>query len=259
MATTNLTGSPSQIRRQYRNPPIEEAFCEIRFTPSPDFDPTIPGLIYQRLQADYSAKPREQNTLEPDISLPIDPEQEASFKFKQARRVQLRSNDDKRYISLGADVISIHIVRPYSSWEDFSNQISTALAAYETIAKPTGIARIEIRYINRIVVQAQVIELTDYFTSPPEPPKSLPQDIRSFLVRIDSQYDDTTRLITTFASNDAGMDRVAVILDISVTRERISPIPIADASNIIDELRTIERFGFESSITDKARTLFDEN
>ena len=250
--TPNLAGPPSSIRRQYRNPPIEEALCEIRFTPSPEWDPTIPGLIYQKLQAEYPATPRELNILETDITLPIGPENEPSFKFQQARRVQLRSNDDKRFVSLGSDVISIHIVRPYSSWEVFSNQIRTVLNAYEVTAEPRGITRVEVRYINRIVVQAQVVELTDYFTSPPEPPKSLPQDIRSFLVRIDSHYDDSTRLVTAFASNDVGIDQVAFVLDISAIGEWSPPLSLADANGAIGELRAIERFGFESLITDKA-------
>lgn len=247
-------------RRQYRNPPIEEALCEIRFAPGTEWDPTVPGLLYQALRSEYPAKPRTQNVVEAGVRIPDGPgDVGPSFQFRHnANRVQLRSEDEKRIVGVGPDVLSVHILRPYSSWEQFREQITSALAAYVGVAEPTGIVRIGVRYINRISVAAEIVELGDYFTSPPQPPDTLPQALRSFLVRMDAVYEgEPVRLVTTFASNDADDGKTAFILDIDVVGEWSDPVAVDDALDIIDDLRAKERAGFESLITNKAREIFD--
>jgi len=247
-------------RRQYRHPPIEEALCEIRFVPSTDWDPTVPGVFYQSIKPDYPAKPRTQNVLEAGVTLPDAAGTDGpSFQFRQnASRVQFRSADERRIVGVGPDVLSIHILRPYSSWETFREQIQKALDAYVSVAEPAGILRIGVRYINRIVVAAEVVELNEYFTSPPEPPDSLPQSLRSFLVRMDAVYEsEPVRLVTTFASNSADEGQTAFILDIDVVAEPPDAVSIQEAMGIIDDLRAKERAGFESLITNKAREVFD--
>jgi hypothetical protein len=39
--------SEQATRRQYKNPPIEEALAEFRFVPRQEWDLTIPGKIHQ--------------------------------------------------------------------------------------------------------------------------------------------------------------------------------------------------------------------
>ncbi len=228
--------------------------------PSAEWDPTVPGLLYQSLKTDYPARPRSQNVVEAGVQLPDDAgDGGASFQFRHNRsRVQFRSEDEKRIVGVGEDVLSVHVLRPYSSWEQFREQIQSAVSAYDDVAKPVGIARIGVRYINRIVVDAEVVELSEYFTSPPNPPATLPQNLRSFLVRMDAAYErEPFRLVTTFASNDAAEGQTAFILDIDVIGEWPDPLDVGDAMGIIDNLRAKERSGFEALITDKARGLFD--
>lgn len=261
MSSASESGTPVVPgRRQYRNPPIEEALCEIRFVPGPEWDPTLPGLIYQSLKAEYPQKPRTQNVLEAGVTIP-DGGGGPSFQVQQnASRVQFRSADDRRLVGVGPDVLSAHLLRPYSSWEQFRDQIVQALAAYSSVAEPTAISRIGVRYINQIVLAADVVDLNEYFTSPPEPPETLPQTLRSFLVRMEAAYEDEPiRVITTFASNDAARGRTAFILDIDVVGEWPEQLGLESAMEAIDDLRSRERVAFESLITDRAREVFDAN
>ncbi|QMS90513.1 hypothetical protein HUN01_24125 [Nostoc edaphicum CCNP1411] len=45
-------------RRQYPNPPIEEAVCEFRFAPDPAWNLTIPGLFYEKIKDFYTGEPQ---------------------------------------------------------------------------------------------------------------------------------------------------------------------------------------------------------
>ena len=247
-------------RRQYRNPPIEEALCEIRFSPDVEWDPTVPGLIYQKLRSDYPAKPRSESVVEARGRLSqSEGDDGLEFQLRQnANRVQFCSNDEKRIVRVGPSVLSAHVLRPYSSWESFRAQISNALDVYVDVTHPTAISQIGVRYINRIVVPADVVDLNDYFTSPPEPPDSLPQTIRSFLVRVDAMYEgEPVRLVTTFASESADRGQAAFVLDIDVVGKWSDLMPLGQALAIVDNLRMKEREAFESLITDKARCIFD--
>ncbi|MEH2362987.1 hypothetical protein [Nostoc sp.] len=50
-------------RRQYSNPPIEEAICEFRFAPGQVWNFTIPGLFYEKVRDLYTGEPQQQNLI----------------------------------------------------------------------------------------------------------------------------------------------------------------------------------------------------
>ena len=45
--------------RKYRNSPVEEAVCDLQFAPKTEWDPTLPGLLYEKLKKTYNEKPRQ--------------------------------------------------------------------------------------------------------------------------------------------------------------------------------------------------------
>ena len=261
-----MTGSDAgvpavAVRRRYRHPPIEEATCEIRFVPSDAWDPTMPGLVYGELRSEYPAKPVTQGLIEAGIKVtPDGPDGPSVLVRQDLHRVQFRSEDGRRIAAVGPDVLSVHLLRPYTSWEAFREQIRAAIGVYVKVAAPIGISRIGVRYINRIEVQASTVDLPIYFTSPPDPPSTMPQRIRSFITRVEAIYDDSedTRVITTFASSDTTEDRADFILDIDVVTERsFKTTDLREVMAAVEDLRDRERTAFEALITDEARGLFD--
>jgi len=175
------------------------------------------------------------------------------------QRIQFRSPDEKRIVQVGPDVVSAHILRPYTSWEDFRQQIAGALDAYVRVVEPPSIAQIGMRYINRLQIGEDPVDLPTYFTSPPNPPEGLPQALESFLTRIVSRYDDAPiKLVTTFADGPTPTGEPEFILDIDLVWAFETPqLPIEGAMEAIDDLRVREREAFEALITDNARSLFD--
>ena len=83
-------------RRRYGNPPIEEALVEFRFAPGQEWDLTIPGKLHQHelIGAEYSGKPRQQNTIE--AALQTGPQQQPSLSLQSMDRLQPLNEDGKR-------------------------------------------------------------------------------------------------------------------------------------------------------------------
>ena len=141
-------------RRRYKNPPIEEAVCDFQFAPRSDWDPTLPGLLYEKLRGTYNEKPRQQQFVEAQVQGTI-AEGNPSVSLKQRfgnPRVQLLAEKGTRIIGIGTDQLSVHMLRPYTKWEEFQPRIMQALDAYREVASPEGVTRLGLRYINRIVI-----------------------------------------------------------------------------------------------------------
>ena len=57
--------------------------------------------------------------------------------FKE--RVQLVGRSGTRIVGIGADQLSVHMLRPYTEWEEFLPNILQALDAYRETANPKGV------------------------------------------------------------------------------------------------------------------------
>jgi uncharacterized protein (TIGR04255 family) len=235
--------------------------CEVRFVADEEWDPTLPGLVYQSLRAEYPAKPTSQGLLQAGINVRGEDGDGPTIMVRQdLNRVQFKDDSGKRIAAVGPAVLSVHLLRPYTEWENFREQIKRALDAYIEVTKPEGVVRIGVRYVNKIEVGAPSIDLDEYFVSAPSPPDPLPQTIKSFVTRVETCYDEEpVRIVTTFAtSTDVPAGSTGFLLDIDVVLERQEdPLAVDDVMQAIDDLRSRERIAFEALITDRTREIFD--
>src|SRR3954468_17976213 len=112
-----LNWKPHMATVKYRNPPIEEAVCDFVFSPGAEWDPTMPGRLYELLKGTYPEKPRLQQVMEtqvqggPDINL--------SLQHRMTgQRVELLAENGTRMVGLAQDRLTIHMLRPYTGWEE---------------------------------------------------------------------------------------------------------------------------------------------
>jgi uncharacterized protein (TIGR04255 family) len=180
-------------RRRYRNPPIEEALVEFQFAPGQDWDLTIPGKLHEKVKATYPGKPRQQRLLQASLRAEIGQPPGMSVE-EGIGRVQLVDADGRRLLSLGPDVLSVNVLRPYDGWEVFKPHIDTALRAYAEVSGVEKISRIGVRYINKVVVPEPNADLSKYFLCAPPVPAGLPSRVASFLYRTEHVFDDDVRL-----------------------------------------------------------------
>jgi uncharacterized protein (TIGR04255 family) len=247
-------------RRVYKYPPIEEALCEFRFVNDAEWDPMLPLVFRDQIKESYPGKPVQRTPLEANLRAGSD-QAGASFLLKQELgRIQFPSEDGKALVSIGPNVLSAHMLRPYQRWEEFRPRIEEALSKYSSTLPCDGVRRIGLRYINKIEIEnAGSLDLNKYFTVPPMSPQGFPTRITSFITRTEHIYDDEPiKLILTFTDTSAKEGYAAFLLDLDLVWEfGDNPIPAEEAMNRVDTLRERERDAFEQLITDNSREMFD--
>ena len=251
-------------RRQYKNPPIEEALCEFRFEPGQEWDLTIPGRLHVQLSKDYSGKPQQQKFV--DVSLDAQKGKPPKLSYGEGvAKVQLLTEDGKRIVAVGQDVLSIHMLRPYqdphqtdSGWGEFQQRIEQALDVYWDEVQPKGVLWVSIRYINKIVIPEEAVEVDNYLNCALPDVKGLPDLQNSFLSRAGYVYGDGVQLVLAQRSIDTPPpNQVEFLLDLDVIWANTEPVGKDEALAKASDLRNRERDAFEAVITDKARELFD--
>lgn len=235
-------------RRQYVNPPIEEAICEVLFEPNQDWNDTIRDRIRTILRGDY-------------------PDMRSQYR-ERLPRVQFVSANGTRLVGVGPGILSVHMLRPYQAgppetagWDEFRRRISAALDAYWQVVQPIGVTRIGIWYVNKILAPRGSAGIKAFLkVSLPALPhaKGVPNNLSNFKNRAEFAYRDGVRLVTHYGSSDAPRDHVAFDLRLDVIWESTDPIARDAAMSIVDDVRGRQRRAFEAVITDTARTVFDE-
>ena len=252
-------------RRRYKTPPIEEAICEFRFLPGSEWDLTIPGKLQAQLGDQYTGKPRAQKVLE----LGLEPQEGKPPNLKYGEglaRVQLVTKNGKRMVGVGVDVMSVHVLRPYqrssipreSGWGAFKPRIWAALDAYWKVAEPRGVSRVGIRYVNKILVPHDSVDIGAYLKCALPRVTGLPERLTNFVNRFAYAYEDGVQLVLSQGSLEGQPGSVSFLLDLDVIWEN-APAGGAsrdEALDVVDDLRERERDAFEAVITDKARGLF---
>ncbi|MGE0055310.1 MAG: TIGR04255 family protein [Hyphomicrobium sp.] len=243
---------------KYKNPPIDEALCEVAFdTQGQDgWDLTIPGKLQQKVADDYPGKPKTQNlqTIEPGG----DPSKPAISLRNELFRIHLPNKDETRLLALGPNTLSVSIFKPYQSWEeDFRPRIDKALAAYMEVAEKTVCVRIGIRYINGIVIPEKEVSFGDYFSGLRDRDEKMSAQLRHFTHRSEYVKETGEKVVITLATIQAAeQDCCAVVLDIDAIWDAS---PIEGKDDILaqaESLHALEGVAFESIITDKTRALF---
>jgi len=148
--------------KQYARPPIDEAVVEFLFDAALEWDGTVPGKLQGELTSAYPGRPKTQALL----SLSAAPAgSSVPFVPQTMLRTLLPNDDGTRMIGVSPNLLTVHALAPYRGWDEFNARATQALNAYWKVNAPTGVRRIRIRYINRIVIPSESIDLDDYFTA----------------------------------------------------------------------------------------------
>jgi len=243
--------------QEYRKPPLIEALCEIYFADS-EWDDTIPGTFYERVKGDF---PRKQQRKIQEAQITMGPGQAMAGVKELPPWMQFVSDKKHRMVQIARDLLVINQLHPYPHFEEWEPEIYGALAIYKELTKAKKVARLGVRYINRIVVPEKRIQMEDYFTIYPNLPARLGETHGSFLVRVEvPQVEESHTVLITFGtaplpkSSQSGqafmLDFYDIILGDMLIDENILRKEIGRAhDNIV--------VAFEDSITDRLRTLFE--
>ncbi len=241
----------------YENPPLIEALCEFRFADSKEWDLTLPGLFYQEVKDKFPIK-REQNAIEMLFELK---EQKVppGVRGKVTPQIQFFNKNETQLTQISPGILSVNQLEPYSKWSVFKPTILEVLQTYSNVASPSRIARIGLRFINRITMEKGV-NTQSYLQYFPTLPKSIAQEPRNLLLRTELDFEEENgRLVFTLASTPSPTPKnKSFILDLDFITLDTSDITIENTHKWIETAHTIIETVFENSITNDLRVIFEE-
>lgn len=175
--------------------------------------------------------------------------------------MQFVSDEKHRMIQLAENLLVVNQLQPYPHFEEWESEVQGALQIYTELTRPTKIARLGVRYINRVVIPAPGVRMEDCFTIYPNLPSGLGDRHGSFLVRVEVPLfeQDRTVLITfgTAPPEDPKREEQAFMLDLYDILQLDKPLDEVDLEREIERGHDNIVVAFEDSITDRLRDLFE--
>ncbi len=240
---------------KYGKPPIVEVVCEFRFVPGEPWDGTIPGLVYGKLQ-DAFPKRRTLRSVQSEVG---PAEGGVVQQVQLVERVQLLRDDEKAFVQVGPDFLAINHLAPYPTWEGFRPLIVQAFQAYRDVSRPAGLQRIGLRYINRILFPTLPIEFKDFSRFYPFSGPDLPQTVHSFVVGIQSPFEDERdglRLQMSSTDPDEAK-RLSALLDLDYFLARPQAVGLDECLDWVGRAHDHVLETFEACLTDRLRGMFE--
>ena len=245
------------MNKQYKNPPITEAVCEFRFELETTFDQKIADLIYEEIKEKFPKKKKGQFY---QAEFKIDAkEKKQELSSKIIREFdQFFSEDEKTLVQLDKERLSIHKLKPYQSWSEFSQLIKLVFNSYIKNIKVKSIQRIGLRYINNFEIPLGSLDIEQYFNLRPVMLGGLPQELSSFMVgTIFTFEDDRDSAKVQLVNKLSSADKTLFVLDIdyfltqpnSILKEEIDEWLEVSHQNISNI--------FERALTEKVKILFN--
>ncbi|MBU0567740.1 TIGR04255 family protein [bacterium] len=243
--------------RKYVNSPIIEAVCEFRLSPDTKWDLTIPGLIYEKVNNEF---PNKEQRLIQEVEGVHGP-QELQHQIRTSERALFLSNDRKTFIQVGPRLLAVNCLKPYPTWDRFNLKIKDAFKALIDTVEVKGFQRIGLRYINRIEVTGQSVNLDDCFEFRPFLGQALPQqNMTSFIVGCLLPFLDDRDSCRIQLSNAVPEEpnSSAFLLDLSYSIVQPQAVPVNQTLEWVESAHQQVEKIFEGCITDNLREVFQE-
>jgi uncharacterized protein (TIGR04255 family) len=237
------------VRKKYSNPPIKEVMFELRFSQSSPWDPTIPGLIYEKLKEQFPIREKGKD-IETEI---VVEEENIQPKVRLRERALFRNNEGNMLVQVGTHLLAINHLTPYTSWENYLKVIDQVLTAYVETVGTTAINRVELRHINEIpFIPNERVKLEDYFDFYPHIGFQLDNGFNSFIVGIQTEYGNDIQKIQ-MTNNQSN-----IILDTSYFSGKPNTIELSQVIQWLDIAHEKNNMAFEGSIKPPLRKQFGE-
>lgn len=249
------------MTRVLNKAPIIEALCEFRFVPDTPWDWTIPGRVYERVQDDFPTVEQQ-----PMVQFEVSQTPEGIVPNAQAgiERLRFRSASGTDLLQVGPDFFAVNHLAPYRGWPHFAPMIADNLAKYWDAAQPRAVQRIELRYINRIVLPEGKHHYEDFLNVYPQVPGGRDQVWGSWAQRVQIFHEELNAMLTFQAGTHQELaepenqnSQSSIILDISFAPYVHHPLPHDAVRNWLEEAhQEIEKMFFQS-VTKKCLELFE--
>ena len=252
----------SQIETDFpylKNAPIVEAVVDFRAAATTPWDADgLAKALKGRLPDFPSIKPQRRQLQEFRAEVGQPPK--AFVKDLGVLGFVLTSKDQRRIAQFDSQGASYSRLKPYPKWTVFAKEAVDIWRLYRDLRKPTEVARIGVRYINRIDLPSDDCNLGAYFRDPPMSPVGFPIPFANFMYQALFAVPDTPysiRLIRTIQpSAPPSIRRPGLIIDLDVFTTRPLPADKGTMERRLAEMRWLKNKVFFATITDEAENQF---
>jgi uncharacterized protein (TIGR04255 family) len=240
----------------YDRPPITEAVIELRFA-----QPHTPEAIKSaaaRVRNEYHHEQQEEL-----MKVQVDAKTSKTETKKSWLGIKLSSSDQTDLLFYRQTTFLCSRLAPYTGWEEFSARALRGWEAWTKKAGPTQLARLGVRFINRIDVPLEttsLLKVEDYLNLFPQSPKEFIEPMTSYTIQVVRPLgaDDCGLTMNSGAVQPPLVGFASFLLDIDVFREKDLPLRSDELWALLDKVRVHKNRVFESCITDLARGLFNK-
>lgn len=245
----------SKPETNYRNPPIQEAICEIHFDLSEPLTLSKIELLKPMWSASY---PDQKTVQERRVDFHLSPEGLQTKEGNLGHRLICKSADGKRLVQLSGLFVAINQLSPYPGWEEmFRDTIFARFGDLQKAIGPVRFKRVGLRYINRIDVPQVPLVWGDWFKLK-LPAPSLPGfKQREWQMQFHQELTEGRRFIINLAALPPRGGKVSpVMLDLDLIWEA-APRDSSELPEILEHVHGPHRLVFEAYLSNKIRKLFD--
>jgi len=237
--------------QKYKNPPIQEAVCEIHLALPKPLTPEEINKIGPVWKAAY---PNQQSVEEKVLRVEIALGSSKTSEEAVGRKLVARSAEGLDLCQLAPSLLAVNRLPPYAGWEEsFRSTIIDRFQEAHSILGFGGISNVVLRYINRIEVPESPIVWDKWFKAGPPIPSSLAGDPQVFQSHTQLQLDQGMTALINFGVLQ-GVAAPTVMLDIAVVFG--ANVPIKDLRSTLDKVHSPHNVLFESYLTDSLRSIF---
>lgn len=240
-------------QREYANPPVVEALCEVYFADS-RWDDTVPGRFFDRVQSmGFSEKePVQRHEAQVHLGAPSGP----TPVVRQDTRMRFRSADRARVVQIESDLVVVNQLRPYPTFADWSPSVLAVARTFAELVEAAGVSRIGLRYINRINLPGSRVNLREWFMVAPQIPSAWEDTSGSFLIRVERKVAENLGLILTFGSAPSAAGESSFMLDLYAVHTLQAPASVESLPPLLEDAHACIEDAFEGSITESLRARF---
>lgn len=244
--------------KKFARPTVSEAVCEVRFIPSPDseWSPGRPAPLYQRLMGQF---PNMEPINEAEVELTIGPAGPVPNVRMTNTRIKFLSDDKTRLVQVSDRLFSYNQVKYYDTWDAMKKEILGNWNVVCDVIRPIRLARIGVRYINKVPRTTKFPLVGDWLKPTDFIPASVLLSRTNFLSRVETRRSENELAIVTVS--DAREDDLSFTMyDIDMAKINISIGDVRTIGDIVEGLHTdVERQFLEACTSNLIKYLNGKN
>lgn len=241
------------MNRKYKNSPLKEVVCEFRFNLSSEFEAEKIDLFYEQIKEYFPIK-KEGFAVSVQVNIDSKKTKQEEVSRTEVKFEHYLSKDEKSFVQLDKNRVSIHRSSPYVSWQEFSPLIGKVHHAYVSTFEPANVIRAGLRYINEFSLSTDSKNLKDYFNLEFTIPMHSIGKLNSYSLGAVFQSNDEKNGIRILMGNTLD---TSFVLDLDFFNLVENTLNVSDLPSWAELAHSQIEETFEAIISDKARQLID--